>query len=97
MAAAKHKFQRLVFNPSNQKKFIDFLDGLQKDDSRVAAQAIIEQLIYAKTPLHLKKSIDQSYLESGINGQIVVQHHENELELNELEASYEKQITIVMP
>ena len=43
MAAAKHKFQRLVFNPANQK-IIDFLDELQKlakDAFAVAAQAII--------------------------------------------------------
>ena len=44
MATAKHKFQRLVFNPANQK-LIDFLDELQnlaKDAFGVAAQAIIE-------------------------------------------------------
>ena len=44
MATAKHKFQRLVFNPANQK-LIDFQDELQKlakDAFRVAAQAIIE-------------------------------------------------------
>ena len=44
MATAKHKFQRLVFNPANQKLF-DFLDELQKlakDAFGVAAQAIIE-------------------------------------------------------
>ena len=53
---AKHKFQRLVFNPANQKLF-DFLDELQKlakDALGVAAQAIIEQFIYAKMPPHLK-------------------------------------------
>ena len=47
MATAKHKFQRLVFNPTNQK-LIDFLDELQKlakDAFGVAAQAIIEQFI----------------------------------------------------
>ena len=50
MATAKHKFQRLVFNPANQK-LIDFLHELQKlakNTSRVAAQAIIEQFTYAK-------------------------------------------------
>ena len=59
MATAKHKFQRLVFNPANQKLF-DFLDELQKlakDAFGVAAHAIIEQFIYAKMPPHLKKSI----------------------------------------
>ena len=52
MATAKHKFQRLVFNPANQK-LIDFLDELQKlakDAFGVAAQVIIEQFIYAKMP-----------------------------------------------
>ena len=50
MATAKHKFQRLVFNSANQK-LIDFLVELQKltkDEFGVAAQAIIEQFIYAK-------------------------------------------------
>ena len=56
MATAKHNFQQLVFNPANQK-FIDFLDELQKlakDAFGFAAQAIIEKLIYAKMPRHLK-------------------------------------------
>ena len=60
MATAKHKFQQLVFNPVNQK-LIDFLDELQKmakDAFGVAAQAIIDQFIYAKMPPHLKKSIN---------------------------------------
>ena len=60
MATAKHKFQRLVFNSANQKVIV-FLDELQKlaeDAFRVAAQAIIEEFIYAKTLLHLKKSIN---------------------------------------
>ena len=67
MATVKHKFQRLVFNPANQK-LIDFLDELQKlakDAFGVAAQAIIEQFIYAKMPPHLKKSINQAHLENG--------------------------------
>ena len=57
MATAKHKFQRLVFNPANQK-LIDFLDELQKlakDAFGVAAQAIVEKFIYAKMPRYLKK------------------------------------------
>ena len=67
MATAKHKFQRLVFNPANQK-LIDFLDELQKlakDAFGVAAQAIIEQFIYAKMPPHLMKSNNQVHLENG--------------------------------
>ena len=60
MATAKHKFQQLVFNPVNQK-LIDFLDELEKlakNAFGVDAQAIIEQFIYAKMLLHLKKSIN---------------------------------------
>ena len=82
MAAAKHKFQRLVFNPANQK-LIDFIDELQKiakDAFGVAPQAIIEQFIHAKMPPHLKKSINQARLENGTNEQIV-SHLERELEL----------------
>ena len=47
MTTAKHKFQRLVFNPANQN-LIDFLDELQKlakDAFGVAAQEIMEQFI----------------------------------------------------
>ena len=96
MATAKHKFQRLVFNPANQK-LIDFLDKLQKlakDAFGVAAQAIIEQFIYAKMPPHLKKSINQAQLENGTYEQIV-SHLERELELNGLEAPDETPINTV--
>ena len=87
MATAKRKFQRLVFNPANQK-LIDFLDELQKlakDAFGVAVQAIFEQLIYAKMPPHLKKSINRAHLEIGTYEQIE-SHLERELELNGLEA-----------
>ena len=96
MATAKHKFQRLVFNPANQK-LIDFLDELQKlaeDAFVVAAQAIIEQFIYAKMPPQLKKSINQAHLENGTYEQIV-SHLERELELNGLEAPDEMPINTV--
>ena len=52
MATTKHNFQRLVSSPLNQKLF-NFPDELQKsakDGFGVAAQSIIEQFIYAKTP-----------------------------------------------
>ena len=87
MATAKHKFQKLVFNPANQK-LVDFLDELQKlakDVFGIAAQAIIQQFIYAKSPPHVKKSINQAHLENGTYEQIVT-HLELELELNGLEA-----------
>ena len=96
MVTAKHKFQRLVFNHANQK-LIDFLDELQnlaKDAFGVAAQAIIEQFIYAKMSPHLKKSINQAHLENGTYEKIV-SHVEWELELNGLEAPDEMQINTV--
>ena len=95
-ATAKHKFQRLVFNPANQK-LIDFLDELQKlakDAFGVAARVIMEQFIYAKMPPHLKKSIHQAHLENGTNEQIA-SHLERELELNGLEAPDEVPINPV--
>ena len=96
MATAKQKFQRLVFNPANQK-LIDFLDELQKlakDAFGVAAQAIIEQFIYAKLHPHLKKSINQAHLENGTYEQIV-SHLERELQLNGLEAPDEMPMNTV--
>ena len=96
MATAKHKFQRLVFNPANQK-LIDFLDEVQKLATAafgVAAQAIIEQFIYAKMPPHLKKSINQAHLKNGTNEQIV-SHLEKELEIKGLEAPDEMPINTV--
>ena len=85
MATAKHKFQKLVLNPGNQK-LLDFLDELQKlakDAFGLAAHAITEQFIYAKMPPHLKKSINQAHLEIGTYEQTVT-HLERELELNGL-------------
>ena len=96
MTTAKHKFQKLVFNPANQK-LVDFLDELQKlakDAFGIAAHVIIEQFIYAKTPPHLKKSMNQAHLENGTYEQIVT-HLERELELNGLEAPDELQINTV--
>ena len=66
MATKKHKFQKLIFNPVNQK-FIDFWNELRKKAKnafRLAAQAIVEQLAYAKMPPHLRKSINQANLEN---------------------------------
>ena len=96
MATANHKFQQLVFNPANQK-LIDFLDELQKlaeNAFGVAAQAIIDQFIYAKMPPHLKKSINQAHLENGTYEQILT-HLERELELNSLEYPDETQMNTV--
>ena len=96
MATAKDKFQKLVFNPANQK-LVDFLDELQKlaeDAFGIAAHAIIEQFIYAQMPPHLEKSINQAHLENGTYEQIVT-HLERELELNGLECTDELPINNV--
>ena len=96
MATAKHKFQKLVFNPANQK-LVDFLDELHKlakDVFGITAHAIIEQFIDAKMPPHLKKSINQAHLENGTYEQIVT-HLERELELNGLEAPDEPPVNTV--
>ena len=96
METAKHRFQKLVCNPANQK-LVDFLDELQKlakDAFGVAAHALIEQFIYAKMQPHLKKSINQAHLEDGTYEQIVT-HLERELELNGLEAPHELPINNV--
>ena len=96
MATAKHKVQKLLFNPANQK-LIDFLDELQKlakDAFGIAAHAIIDQFIYAKKPPHLKKSMDQAHLENGTYEQIVT-HLERELELKSLENTDETQMNTV--
>ena len=96
MATAKHKFQKLVFNPTNHK-LVDFLDEFQKlakDAFGIAAHAIIEQFVYAKVPPHLTKSINQAHLGNGTNEQNVT-HLEKEIKLNRLEAPDELQIKTV--
>ena len=96
MATAKHKFQQLVFNPANQK-LIDFLDELQKlakNAFGLAAQAILDQFIYAEKPPHLKQSINQAHLEKGTFEQILT-HLERELELNSLESPDETHMNTV--
>ena len=73
---------------------MDELQKLAKDAFGVAAQAIIDQFIYAKMPPYLKKSINQAHLENGTCEQIVT-HLERELELNSLEYPDETQMNTV--
>ena len=61
----------------------------------MAAHTTIEQFIYARTPPHLKKSINQAHLENGTYEQIVT-HLERELDFNRLEAPEEQQINTVI-
>ena len=73
MATAKHKFQRLFFNPANQKLivFLEELQKIAKNAFGVAAQVIIGHIIYAKLPPDLKKSTNQAHLKNGTCEQIV--------------------------
>ena len=96
MASAKHKFQKIVFNPANQK-LVDFLDEMEylaKDAFGTVANAIIGQYIHAKFPPPRKKSIKQAHLENGMYEQIVT-HLAKEFELNGLESIDELQMNIV--
>ena len=86
-ASAKHRFNKLFFDPENQK-LPDFLEELEESAEKAFgtnAHQMIENLLYAKMPPHLKKSINQAYLENGTYSQIV-KHLEREMELNGLES-----------
>ena len=83
-ASAKHRFHQLVFNPE-QQKLPDFLDELKESAEKVFGDIaqLIESLLYAKLPSHLKRSTNQAYLENGTYEQIV-RYLEREMELNGL-------------
>ena len=58
-----------------------------------SANQMINSLLYAKLPPHLKRSINTAYLENGTYEEII-QHLERELELNGLEGDNAPAITI---
>ena len=85
-ATTKHKWQKLTFNP-NTKSLSDILEDLNECAERAFgdnAQRMIDSLLYAKLPLHLKRSLNLAYLENGTYDQIVA-HLGRELELSGLE------------
>ena len=85
-ATAKHKWHKLTFDP-NTKSFPDFLEELNECAERAFgdnAQHMIDSLLYAKLPPHLKRSLNLAHLENGTYDQIVA-HLERELELSGLE------------
>ena len=85
-ATAKHKLHKLTFDP-NTKSFPNFLEELNECAEKAFgdnAQHMIDSLLYAKLPLHLKRSLNLAYLENGTYDQIVA-HLERELELSGLE------------
>ena len=85
-ATAKHKWHKLTFDP-NTKSLPDFLEELNECAERAFgdnAQHMIDSLLYAKLPPHLKRSLNLAYLENGTYDQIVA-HLERDLELSGLE------------
>ena len=85
-ATAKHNWHKLAFDP-NIKSVPDFLEELNECAERAFgddAQHMIDSLLYAKLPPHLKRSLNLAYLENGTYEQIVA-HLERELELSGLE------------
>ena len=85
-ATAKHKWHKLTFDP-NTKSLPDFLEELNECAERAFgdnAQHMIDSLLYAKLPPHLKRSLNLAYLENGTYDQIVT-HLERDLELSGLE------------
>ena len=69
------------------KSLSDFLVELNECPERAFgdnAQRMIDNLLYAKLPPHLKRSLNLAYLEIGTYDQIVT-HLERELELSGLE------------
>ena len=85
-ATAKHKWHKLTFDPIT-KSIPDFLEELNECAERAFgdnAQHMIDSLLYAKLPPHLKRSLNLAYLENGTYDQIVA-HLGRELELRDLE------------
>ena len=80
MATAKRKLQKLIFNPLSQK-LVDFVNELQKLATNafgIAAHAITEEVIYAKSPNDIKNKFWKWHIWTDCP--------EKELELNGLEA-----------
>ena len=66
-ATAKHKWHKLAFDP-NTKSLSDFLEELNECAENAFgdnAQHMIDSLLYAKLPPHLKPSLDLAYLGNG--------------------------------
>ena len=64
-ASAKHRFNRLSCDPENQK-LQDFLEKFRESAEKAFGDnphQMLQNLIYAKMPPHLKKSINQANLE----------------------------------
>ena len=77
---AKHKWHRLVFD-QNTNKLPDFLEELNQGAEKAFgenAQSVIDNLLYAKMPPNLKRSVKMARLENATCEEIVT-HLEREL------------------
>ena len=83
---AEHKWHKLTFDPNTKSlpEFIEELNECAKRPFGDNAQHMIDSLLYAKLPPHLKRSLNLAYLENGTYDQIVT-HLETEIELSGLE------------
>ena len=66
-ATAKHKWHRLIFDPSTMK-LPDFLEELNQGAEKAFgenAKSMIDSLLYAKLPPKLKRSVNMARLENG--------------------------------
>ena len=84
-ATANHKWHKLTVDP-NTKSLPDFLEEPNECAERAFgdnAQHMVDGLLYAKLPPHLKRSLNLAYLENGTYDQIVA-HLERKLELSRL-------------
>ena len=85
-ATAKHKWHNFTFD-RNTKSLPDFLEELNECAERAFgdnAQHMIDNLLYAKLPPHLKRSFNLAYQKNVTYDQKVA-HLEKELELSGLE------------
>ena len=85
-ARANHKWHKLLFDPDTMK-LPDSLEELNQGAEKAFgehAQAMIDSLLYAKSPPKLKRSVNLERLENTTYEEIVT-HLERELELNGLE------------
>ena len=100
-ATPKHKRQKLMFGP-NTRSLSDSFEKLNECAERAFgdnALHMIDTLPYTNLPLHLKRSLNLAYLETGSYDQTVAHLHK-ELELSGLEIDGELSLpplTVVPP
>ena len=96
-ATAKNKWHKLTFD-RKKKPLSDFLEEFNecaKSAFGDNAQHMMDNLLYAKLPPHLKRSLNLAYLESGTYDQKVA-HLAKGIEVSGLENDVERSIPTMM-